>query len=60
MPSDIAPMLGSGLVKGTADTFRLRKKWQEEYPEGEVTFTDWLKNNGIKMPNMPKQTGAGA
>ena len=50
-------VLGDGLARGGYDTIRLRKQWQQEYPEGEVTFEDWLKENKVKLPNMPKSTG---
>lgn len=48
--------LGEGLAKGGYDTILLRKKWQQEYPEGDVPFNEWLKQNKIKLPNMPQDT----
>ncbi len=57
MPSDMQAFLGSGLVKGTADTFRLRQMWQKEHPEGDVSFEEWLKKHKTNLPNMPRETG---
>lgn len=54
---DVDAILGGGLARGGYDTIRLRKQWQQEYPEGEVAFDEWLKKNNVKLPNMPKSTG---
>ena len=50
------PSMGSGLAQGGGDMIRLRKIWMEEYTGGgtQLQFGEWLKEQGIKSPVMPR------
>jgi len=50
--------VGTGLMKGTADVFKSRKKWRDQYINGETSlqFKAWLKEKGGNVSSMPRSS----
>lgn len=49
--------IGTGLAQGAKDIALWRRKWQEEFVNGQtdLQFRDWLKQFNLKSPTLPRE-----